>query len=81
MYTIAVIPVGLALHPDVTVNISSYIHNWSLQLVITLQSVRVTTDLASHTTYVECVNFIQEWGDLQFSFFQNFADDSQLYLR
>ena len=38
----------------------SYIHNW------TLQPISKDHGLVSHTTYVMCVNFICEWGDLQF---------------
>ena len=39
-----------------------YIHNWSLQ------SFSQDYDLASHTTYVVCINFIHKWRDLQFKF-------------
>ena len=38
----------------------SYIHNWSLQFCSQYY------DLASHTTYVACVNYMQEGRDLQF---------------
>ena len=39
----------------------TYIHNWQLQ--------PFTQDygLASHTTYIVCVNFIHEWRLLQFN--------------
>ena len=39
---------------------SIYIHNWPLQPFYQ------DYDLASHTTYVECVNFIYKWRDLKF---------------
>ena len=37
-----------------------YIHNWPLQ------TFSQDYDLASHTTYFVCFNFIHEWWDLQF---------------
>ena len=37
----------------------AYVHNWSLA------SFCENCDQASHTTYVECVNFIHKWRDLQ----------------
>ena len=37
----------------------TYIRNWSLQ------PFSQDSDLASHTIYVVCVNFIHEWRDLQ----------------
>ena len=39
----------------------TYIRNWSLQ------PFSQDSDLASHTTYVVCVNFIHEWRDLHFN--------------
>ena len=39
---------------------STYIHNWSLE------PFSQDYDLASHITYVVCVNFIHEWRELQF---------------
>ena len=30
-------------------------------------------DLACHTTYVVCFNFIHEWGDLQFKFEERYV--------
>ena len=38
----------------------TYIHKWSLQ------HFNQDFDLASHTTYVVCINFRHEWRDLQF---------------
>ena len=38
----------------------TYIHNWSLK------PFSQDYDLASHTTYVVCVNFIHKWRDIQF---------------
>ena len=38
----------------------TYIHNWSLQ------PLSQDYDLASHITFIECVNFLHEWRDLQF---------------
>ena len=40
----------------------TYIHNWPLQ------PFSQDYGLASHTTYVVCVNFIREWRDLQSNF-------------
>ena len=39
----------------------NYIHNWSLQPFS-----QDYDDLASHTTYVMCINFIHEWRNRQF---------------
>ena len=56
----------------------SYIHNWSLKYF------SLDNNLVSDITYVECVNFIREWQDLQFNvdserqIFENFS--WQLYL-
>ena len=41
-------------------SIHTYIHNWLLP------AFSEDYDLASHTTYVEGVNFIREWRELQF---------------
>ena len=40
--------------------VTTYIHNWSLHLF------SQDCKLASHTTYVVCINFIHKWRDLQF---------------
>ena len=40
--------------------IRTHIHNWSLQ------PFSQAYDLASHDTYVVCVNFIYKWRDLKF---------------
>ena len=40
----------------------TYIHNWPLQPPFSQDY-----GLASHTSHVECVNFIREWWDLQFN--------------
>ena len=39
-----------------------YTHNWSLQ------PCSQDYDIASHTTYIVCFNFIHLWQDLQFKF-------------
>ena len=41
--------------------VHTYIYNWPLQLF------SQDYGLASHTTYVVCVNFIHEWWNLQFN--------------
>ena len=38
----------------------AYIHSWSIQLFSR------DYDIAFHTTYAVCVNFINEWQDVQF---------------
>ena len=58
-----------------------YIHNWPLQ------PFSQDYGLASHTTYVVCVNLIHEWQDLQFNidserqiFFKNFFHGRFIYV-
>ena len=53
---------------DFDMTLLKSIHTYIIGHYTTLQSLRHSDyGLASHTTYVVCVNFVHEWRDLQFN--------------
>ena len=64
-----VLPFDLELNSETkneSLQISQYLLSTDIHTIWSLQPFSQDYELASHTTYVVCINFIHKWRDLQF---------------